>query len=212
MAKTWTSSNGTVVTIRPVSQFKLDNLRSSKKEIPVPTYQVTTVAGDTQEFPLDEEIAKNKDRLPEWQKYVTEKNQNEAIYAKKYFSLLVWDGTDIEPTEKWLTEAEYFGTLPQGETELQTAIKRKVQYIYDEVMMTAEDMNNLMAEILLISKISQEVVDNLRASFRSRVQGKTNKRMAPQKVELEGTRPELGSTGGGEVLEPEAEPVGDLQS
>lgn len=204
MAATWTSSNGVVVTIRPVSQFKLDSMRASKKEIPAPIYSVTTAAGEKQEFPMDEIIAENQGRQEEWKAYLSEKSKAEAVYAKKYFSLLVWDGVDIEPSEKWLEEAAYFGMLPENK------IERKVQFIYDEVLMTVEDMNDLMAEILLVSQVSKEVVDNLRNSFRSRAAGKANKRMAPKKEPMESTRPDLGDAGSSEVLEHEAIPVGDM--
>lgn len=196
MAASWTSSNGKKVTIRPVSLFKLDTMRASKKELPVPVYVATTVAGEKQEYPMDEVIAQNQGRQEEWKAYLAEKAKQEALYSRRYFSLLIWDGVDIEPSEKWIEEATYFGTLPENK------IERKVQYVYDEILMTGEDANELMAEILQISQVSKEAVDKLRASFRARAQGKAHKRMSPQKEPMESKGADVGDVGGSAVLEP----------
>jgi hypothetical protein len=198
MAKTFTSSNGRTVTIRPVSQFKIDTIRGSKKEISVPTYSVTNVAGDVQEFPLDEEIAKSQGREAEWAEYKKANAKNEAAFAKKYFSLLIWDGTDVEISPEWEEECAFFGTLPENR------IEKKVQYVYDQILMTPEDMNDLMAEILLVSQISKEVVDNLRTTFRSRIQRNAHRQVPEKEESLEGGGADLGDAGNSEILESEA--------
>lgn len=198
MAASFTSSNGRAITIRPVSQFKIDTIRGSKKEVPVPTYTVTNVAGEAQEFPLDEEIAKNQGREAEWAAYKAAYAKNEAAFAKKYFSLLVWDGTDVEIDLDWEEECRFFGTLPENR------IEKKVQYVYDQILMTPEDMNDLMAEILLVSQISKEVVDNLRATFRARIQRHAHRPMSEEEKSLESGGADLGDAGNSEILEPQA--------
>lgn len=198
MGKEFTSKKGLKLALRPVSQFKLDTMRASKKEIPAPMYTMTTVTG-TQQVPLDEEIATNQGRLEEWNEYKALHQKVEAEFGKKFFALLVWDGTDFEIPPSWEEECAFFGIeLPEN------PIARKVQYVYDQVLSGPEEMGDLMADIMLVSQLSQEVVDNLRASFRSRMAGQANKRMSPTKVPLESAWSSVRDAGNGAPLEPVA--------
>lgn len=170
------------IELKPVSQFKIDTLRSSKVEPLPPTYEVKTVTGDVQVFPLDETIATNKDRLPEWNSYLSEKKKLEAEYAKKFLELMIWEGTEVTVPDiesEWQKSNDYFGiVIPDN------IVARKMFYVTNEILATQEDVGNLLAEILTVSKIDEEVVDKLRASFRVAIQGQADSRPTQSKRKL----------------------------
>ena len=170
--KTFCSAKGIVITLKPVSQFKLDAIRSSNEEIPVPTYQVKVVGGDTFDYPLDEEIAKNKGRLDEWLAYLSAKKAADAKASKRFADLLFYEGTDIEvPPEDsdWQKTSEHFGIkIPTD------PIDRKLHYIYNELLVSAEEIPALISQILSVSQIDEEAVTKIRNSFRPKAQRDTN--------------------------------------
>lgn len=180
---TYTSSKNVILALRPVSQFKIDTLRSSKSEIPAPTYEAKVVGGGVQEYPLDETIAKNKGRLDEWNDYLDAKAKGEAAHAKKFLELMIWEGVDVvvpDAGSDWQKSNEYFGiVIPDN------PIERKLFYVYNELLGTPEDIGDLIAEIFAASKIDEEAVAKLRTSFRSGVSRKANSRVPKVKEQLE---------------------------
>ncbi len=183
------SSKGIKIKLRPVSQFKLDSLRASRKEVPVPTYTVKPVAGPEQEFPLDAEVAQSRGRMDEWQEYLDKSAEEAAEYSKKFSALLVWDGVSVDvpgPDSDWQITSDFLGiTLPVN------PIERKIQYVYDELLGAPNDVGDLIASILEVSQMDQEVVDRLRDTFRSGTGRKNNRRMAPQKEPMEIQEPDV---------------------
>lgn len=182
--RTFTSSKNVTLDLIPVSQFKIDTLRASKVDIPVPTYEMKVAGGESLNYPMDEEIAKNKGRLPEWKAYVEAKAKVEAGYSKKFLELMIWEGVncvipDVE--SDWQKSSDYFGIkIPDN------PIERKLFYVYNELLGTPEDVGNLIAEIFSVSQIDEEAVETLRNSFRANVQRKANSRVRKVKRKVEG--------------------------
>lgn len=176
--KTFTSTKGVTVNLQPVSQFKIDSLRAAKTEIPAPTYTVTVAGGDKFEHPLDEEIARNKGRLDEWNEYKAAYQKAESEHAKKFLELLIWEGVSIEVPgvdSDWQRASEHFGmTIPEN------PIERKLVYVYNEILGTPEDIGDLISAIMSVSKIDEEAVTKLRESFRAGIQRKANKPVSAQ--------------------------------
>jgi len=170
--KTFCSSRGVVLELRPVSPFKIDAVRMAKDEIPVPTYEMKVVGGDTFAYPMDEEIAKNQGRLEEWNEYLNKKKALDTERTKNFSELLVWDGVDVEVPDcesTWQKNSEHFGLkIPEN------PIERKLFYVFNELLGTAEDLGILISQILSVSQIDQEVVDRIRDSFRPGAFGKAN--------------------------------------
>lgn len=195
--KTFTSSKGAVLELKPVSQFKIDTLRASKVDVSVPVYQAMIVGGGTQEYPLDAEIAKNKNRLPEWEAYQAAHAKQEADYAKKFLELMIWDGTEVcvpDVESDWQKSSDYFGiTIPVN------PIERKLFFVYNELLGTPEDIGELIAEIFSVSKIDEEAVQNLRDSFRAGIQRQTHKPVSKKQGRLEG-KPNVLSVGSDSLL------------
>lgn len=201
--KTFTSSRGIPLTLRAVSQFKIDSLRASKKEVPVPTYKVSVVGGDEQEYPLDETIAKNKDRLDEWNAYLEKRKAEDASFSKKFVDFLIWEGVDIAVPDQdsdWQKSNQHFGIDTPDDP-----IDRKVLYVYNEMLGPAEDISDLIAEILSASKlINEEAVSTLRDSFRNRVQQQADSIMPTSEGPVEDEKPGMEPIGSLSLLEHQA--------
>jgi len=176
--KTFCSSKGIELALRPVSQFKLDSLRASADEIPVPTYTMNVVGTDVQ-YPMDEEIARNKGRLPEWEEYLKAKSVLERDKAKRFTDLLIWDGVDVDvPDEdsEWQKTSVAFGIKVPTDP-----IARKLHYVYTELLIGGEDIANLVSQILSVSQMDQEVVEKIRNSFRSQPKRNPDRPVRPRK-------------------------------
>lgn len=163
--KTFCSSKGVVLNLRPVSQFKLDALRSSTVEIPVPQYQMTIAGGAKVAHPMDEIIAKNQGRMDEWIEYQTALKHQSRTQAKLFTELVISEGVDIEvpPVDSdWQRSMDHFNIVIPEEP-----IARKLAYIYNETLVGGEDIAALVSQILSVSQISEEAVAKIRNSFRS---------------------------------------------
>jgi len=174
------TSKGVDLVLKPVSQFKIDSLRMSKVELPVPTYTMKVVGGESLNYPMDEAIAKNQDRMDEWNAYVAEKAKADSEYMKKFLDLLIWESVEIEIPDKeseWQKANDYFGIkIPDS------AVERKLFYVYNECLGSPDDIGELMADIFSVSKIiDEEAVTKLRASFRLGVSRQANSRVRKAK-------------------------------
>jgi hypothetical protein len=181
--KTYSSSKGVTLVLRPVSQFKIDTLRTSKEELPAPTYEAKVAGGESLNLPLDEESAKNKGRLAEWNAFVEKKKAIEADHAKKFMELMIWEGVDIAVPDcesEWQKTSDYFGIkIPEN------PIERKLFYIYNELLGTPEDIGELISQIFSVSQIDEGAVTKLRESFRLGVARKANIRLSKKQRKLE---------------------------
>lgn len=183
--KTFVSSKGVTLTLRPVSQFKLDALRTSAAEIPVPQYQMTIAGGGKVAHPMDEIIAKNQGRMDEWLEYKAAVNEQNRLEAKRFSELVISEGVDLEIPgidSEWQKNMEHFGILVESEP-----IPRKLQYIYSEMLVGGDDIAALISQILSVSQIPEEAVAKIRNSFRAqternaaRATGKGKKQVAEQ--------------------------------
>lgn len=180
---TFVSSKGVEISIKPVSQFKIDALRASKIEPEIPTYTVKTVTGEEQTFQLDGKSAVTRNMEAEWEAYVTARNKAEAENAKAFFELLVWDGVDVEvPGEgsSWDLANKHFGIkVPADPYAL------KAHYVYTELLGKTEDIGELMAAIFKASGVDEEAVERLRKSFRIGVSGTANRPVSNRTRKLE---------------------------
>ena len=181
--KTYRSSKGVTLCLKPVSQFKIDTLRASKEETPVPTYEAKVAGGDLLRYPMDEEIAKNKGRLDEWNAFVMARQKAEAEHAKRFLELLVWECVEVEVPDgdsDWQKTSEHFGiVIPSNPVE------RKLFYVYNELLGTPDDVGELISQIMSVSQIDEEAVGKIRESFRAGIRRQANKPMPKKQRQME---------------------------
>lgn len=181
--KTFVSAKGVTLVLRPVSQFKLDAIRTSAKEIPVPQYEMTVAGGGKVLHPMDEIIAKNQNRMDEWNQYQAEVRQQASLHASRFTELVVSEGVDLEvPGEdsEWQKNMEHFGIVVAT-----GSIERKLQYIYSEALVGPEDMTALVSQILSVSQIPEEAIAKIRNSFRVAPQRDANRSTRKNKKQVE---------------------------
>lgn len=187
--KTFVSSKGVTLMLRPVSQFKLDAVRTSSKEIPVPQYEMTIAGGGKVFHPMDAIIAKNQGRMDEWLQYQNEVKEQAALHTKRFTELVISEGVEIEvpgTDSEWQRNMDRFGIVVPEEP-----IARKLQYIYLEALVGGEDIAALLSQILSVSQIPEEAVAKIRNSFRSATQqhptgptGKSKRKMAKHQPDV----------------------------
>lgn len=180
--KTFVSSKGIELVLKPVSQFKLDALRTSTTEIPIPQYQMTIAGGGKVDHPMDEIIAKNQNRMDEWLQYKAAVNEQNRLQAKRFSELVISEGVEIEvpgTDSEWQKNMEHFGIVVESD-----AIARKLQYIYSELLVGGDDIAALISQILSVSQIPEEAVAKIRNSFRSQTEGNTTRPARKSKKQL----------------------------
>lgn len=165
--KTFCGPKGFVLTLRPVSQFKIDDLRASNPEIPIPQYEMELAGGAKVNHPMDETIARNKGRLDEWNEYLERKRIAAKEQAELFSQLLISEGVDIEVPgidSEWQKEMDHYHIKVPAPDH---PIERKLKYIYHTALVGVEDVVALVSQILSVSQVSEEVVAKIRNSFRS---------------------------------------------
>lgn len=186
--KVFTSGKGIGIQLRAVSQFKLNDLLSSKKVVKKPTYEAKSdVTKEVQLFELDEKTAKHKGRMDEWEAYLKEAKAAEAEYSGKFSEMMVWDGVDVAvpgPDSDWQKECDHFGIPVPTDP-----ISRKICYVYREMLAGPEDLGFLIADILQLSQMDQEAVTKIRDSFRSSIQKQAHLKRTKGQGKLEDKQP-----------------------
>jgi len=188
--KTFCSSKGVVLNLRPVSQFMLDSLRASTVDIPAPQYQMTIAGGQKVDHPMDETIARNQGRMEEWLEYQRQVKEQAALQAKRFSELVLSEGVELDAPDRdseWQKKMDHFGIAVPDEP-----IARKLQYIYSEMLVGGEDIAALISQILSVSQIPEEAVAKIRNSFRLAPErnsagraGKNKRKVAKQQPDVQ---------------------------
>lgn len=176
LQNSFTSSKGVEIPLRPVSQFKIDAMRSSREEVPVPTYTADVFGGGKEELPLDEVAAQNQNRMEEWQAYLTAAQKERSEFGIRMNNMVIYEGVDLDapgPDSDWQKSCDLFGLKVPTDP-----IARKIFYINTELLGTSEDMGNLMTAVFAASRFSREVIDKMKATFRSAMERKTDQEVA----------------------------------
>jgi hypothetical protein len=187
--KTFCSAKGITLKLRPVGQFKLDALRTSKVEVPIPQYQMTIAGGQKVDHPMDEIIAKNQNRMDEWLAYKREVAEQNRLQAERFSEMVIYDGVDIEvpgPDSEWQRQMDHFGIKIPDEP-----IARKLKYVYSEALVGPEDLGALVSQIMSISQVDEEVIAKMRASFRVRTNGHSSRPTGKGKGKVEKQEPDV---------------------
>lgn len=162
--KTFVSSKGVTLVLRPVSQFKLDAMRTSAPDIPIPQYQMTIAGGAKVDHPMDEIIAKNQNRMDEWLEYKKAVHEQNRRQSELFSEMLISEGVEVEVPgieSDWQKSMDHFGIKVPDEP-----IARKMRYVYYETLAGPEDLVALISQILSASQMPEEDVAKIRNSFR----------------------------------------------
>lgn len=182
------ASSGITIWLRPVSPMFLNKVVMTVEEPEPPTYQMESLPGlDPITFTYDEKAIQDEDvsalDKARWQKYlqdvedVAEKRRTkgmEAVFARGV-------KVDMPEDNGWVEEQEFYGvTVPTN------PVDRRVHYIMTEVLMTQQEMVEVMAKITgKTAGVSEEAIEAVNKSFRGTLQGATDSELAPSAAETE---------------------------
>jgi hypothetical protein len=187
--KTFCSAKGITLKLRPVGQFKLDALRTSKIEVPVPQYEMTIAGGQKVKHPMDETIARNQNRMDEWLTYRKAVAEQNRLQAERFSEMVIFEGVEIDvpgPESEWQKQMDHFGILVPEEP-----IARKLKYVYLEALVGPEDMGALVSQIMSLSQVDEEVIAKMRESFRVRTNGHSARPTRKGKKKMEKQEPDV---------------------
>ncbi len=177
---TYTTRKGVVLNLLPVSQLKIqmirgavrDKFREAGEPIAVPTYSSTTVAGEVQEFPLDEkslevpgDAEETARRIELWTAHENamerlRREQNNRATKEQFAK-----GIDIEVPDAWDAEMESLDIeIPEDPTE------RKFIYIVTEVLPTPDEWADVVIRLTAIANsatLTKEMLEAAEATFRN---------------------------------------------
>lgn len=164
-ASVFVTSTGFTLKLKPVSPFLIQKVQTSMPEPPAPTYTVTTAAGNVETHTHDAESIKDAPDTDKeaWVKYITELRAQQSEVNDRLVRLIILRGIESDvPEYGWDRAQEDLGvTVPKDPNE------RKVHYILTETIGTAEDMANLITNVIALSGVNQEAVEAARSTFRN---------------------------------------------
>ncbi len=187
-ARTYKTISGVEFRIKPISQYALNRLESSRKIPVVPLFKKETAGGGFDEMPYDEQYAIDHPDDPEvqanWNEYQTAVNEELLDYSKRLGRMIVLMGTEIEVPgmeSDWQKEQEYLGFEPPTDPA-----ERKVYYMLQSILTDDRDISELTGEVLSLGRVDMEYVRRVRESFQVVKKRKADRRTAQEGKSLEG--------------------------
>ena len=182
----FTNSIGRKFSVWGISPFTLDQIRIDLIERwrldghpyptsppDVPTYDVETVGGGKETFPLDEAGLDTDEEKGKWSVYqfaLGEYNKTLKTFENEYNTELskeLFQSVDVDPSQdkEWVDRCEYRKTiLPVNRFEL------KELYVKTWVIRSVGDIPKLMSSILVTSELAtEEAIQSVEDSFRSQL-------------------------------------------
>ena len=168
---------GRKLKLRPVSQLLLTSMREKMRRewcgrgepLDPPTYEVVTVAGDKEVFPLTKDVADNgtPEEKASWAAHLFALERFERAHEKAFLAVILELG--IEPDKgfsdpSWIKTAQRLGAdVPEEEGE------RRAFYLATVALVDPDDIADALMQISLISQapgLDGEAVDSALKLFR----------------------------------------------
>lgn len=168
--KTFTTSQGIEVEFRAISKDLILRFNVANPQPGVPTYSVTSeLTGATQEIPLDEKSLQEKpeqfsaEHHAAWKSY----SEKQAEYVLRFIRFFCLRGLKVHSTmDDWLEEQAFLGIPPPtNKAEL------RFEWLTNVVLSTEEDYRAVILGIMETSGVSNDLLQQIEASFRGDVSG-----------------------------------------
>lgn len=152
----FTTRAGVTLSLRPVSEAKIQATRAGVTWPARPTYTTRTAGGGEQTHEADAESADPQ----AWADYVAAEAQATAEWFERLGQLLLYYGVAVEAPEGWEADQAYFGiTVPQD------ARARKCHYILTELLTTRDEQQALILAILALNRTPEEAITAQEVAF-----------------------------------------------
>lgn len=162
----FTSSTGRKITLQGVSPFLVDKVRASVVYPKPPTYAAATATGEVEVYPHDESTLVTDEDRAAWLAYQADLIKAQAESNDKVARLILTRGVSLTiPEDGWREEQEALGVaIPDKPVEL------KLHFIMTEVIGSAGDLGEIIAQVLGLSTTDERAVEAARSSFRAAIQ------------------------------------------
>ncbi len=187
-ARTYKTISGIEFRIKPISQYALNKLNTSRKEPALPLFKKETAGGGFDEIPYDkqyvEDHADDQEIQSKWYEYRKAVDIELSEYSALLGRMIILMGTEIEVPgmeSEWQKEQEYLGFEPPVDPA-----ERKVYYMLQSILTDDRDASNLMAEVLSLGRVDMEYVRRVRESFQVVKKRKADQGSAQKGKPLEG--------------------------
>ena len=176
---TYTTARGMTIKLLPTSQMMLAMIRGgvrkeflkAKEPISVPTYSSKTIAGEVQEFPLDEKSLEVKGDAEEtarrtgaWTAHQAALERMWTEERRRVMRYQFSEGIEVEIPDNWDARMEKLGVeIPEDPDD------RKVLYIMTAVLPTMPEMADVVIRLTALANqavLSQEMLEAAEATFR----------------------------------------------
>jgi len=195
----YTTVNGIVIELRPISS-KVRDVLSTKYDPPeVPTYEVVNVAGDVEYHELTEDILESDEDRADWKKYEEELAAANEKFSEMVVRTYIKFGTnylEFSPlNDAWAELQEEYGlTVPKDAKE------RQLYYFLTEILTSDSDLRNVMANVRSLGSQGRMLsIEEAEASFRNTVEDGSEDEAGREDGDAveatEGTGPESGQMG-----------------
>lgn len=147
---------GQTLTLKPVSEAKIQAVRASITWPVRPTYTTQTAGGGVQVHAADEATADPN----EWAAYVDAEAKATAEWYERLGQLLLYYGVEVTVPDGWAEDQTYFGIeVPHDPRAL------KCHYILTELLTTRAEQQELLLAILALNRTPEEAINAQEAAF-----------------------------------------------
>lgn len=156
--------DGLSVKVTPIPPMLLQKVMNSVPMPKRPTYEARTISGRTEEWPMDEESAKDSPNgVARWEYYQEETVAAQASQNEKVTMAAFLFGTECEiPENGWDKKQEFLGIEVPDDPD-----QRRAHYLATEL--TATDIAGLLQKVMGQLQLPEELVADAEASFQRAV-------------------------------------------
>ena len=161
----FTNSAGIKVILTAMPPMLLQRIAGSVEYPKVPTYDISTVTGEVETYKHTADTLKTDEDKKTWAKYRGEVDEVENELTNRLLKAILSEATtlvdgDPDGFKKWITRNKVLGLfLPEDPTELEMVYKE------DQVIRNKEDAEVVLREVMNLTGITEEVLQNVRNSF-----------------------------------------------
>lgn len=153
----FTTRTGIALTLRPVSEAKIQAVRAGIAWPARPTYTTRLPGGAEQTHEADAESA---DPV-EWAAYMAAYLAAENEWYERLGQLLLFYGVAVEVPDSWEDDQRYFGIAIPDDPRA-----KKSHYILTELLTTRGEQQAIMLAILALNQTPEEAITAQEAGFR----------------------------------------------
>lgn len=168
---TFVNSAGFSFKVRSLPPLVLPQLSEGIKYPEKPTYSVTTASGDLEIHEHDETTLQTPEDFAAWEKYKEEMQKADEELSNRMLNCILIEGIDIDDDidlARWEKRQTLMGLPVPDDLE-----EKLLQYKRTQVIRSGKDIQDLMQLVMMLTGVSEEVIDMTKNSFPDNMESRT---------------------------------------